>query len=366
MSSFKEKLRRGVVQAQKMVDHVAKYSSIINSMGNNPGMHNYVGAGVGLTGVMLEHLRTKLFDDGELVSFQFVRGAGYQEVYDLLRAHATLVGSVDNWSLFDLDGTNLYAQRQHRLLMCDKSSDPDAAKQALARLLWRVGHGFIALRVISEYNKEYAMAGEAPTKFFDSHYAQNVLAGIRRYREHGKNRSVLLCGSPGSGKTAMAYRVAQQSQGHTLILECDGGLGVALVRSAVEDLAPRTIILNEIDKLSVYGSTILEILEYINDQVPLVLATANHKDRLAPPLLRPGRFDEILDVEQVDDLMYQNLVNFPCTDEVATALHTWPVAFVSELRNRMDVEADRFDHHFKDLSERLAFIIEKSKPKSKD
>jgi len=360
VSSFKEKLRRGVINAQRAIKHVSAYSTVLNSMGNQPGFHNYVGAGVGLSGVVLEHLRAKLFDDSKLHSFQFVSGAGHESLCDVLMQNSRIIGQVDEWTVFDLQGVVLYGQRGDKTFLCGKDVTPQRAKAALAKLLWDSSQGFISVRTICHWAETYGMETEPITQLYDSHYAQNILAGIRRYASHKKSRSVLLCGSPGSGKTALVYRVCAEVAQRTVILECTHPVGTKLVMSIVQDLAPDAIILNELNNS--YGGT-LENLEYLNKSVPLVLATANRKDQMHPALLRPGRFDEILDVEQIDDMVYQNLVSFPVTPATETALRTWPVAYVSELRNRVDVEPDRFDHHFKDLSERLAYIQEKYRAK---
>jgi proteasome regulatory subunit len=139
-------------------------------------------------------------------------------------------------------------------------------------------------------------------------------------------RGVLLTGSPGTGKTLAARAVAHETTatfirviGSELVQKFIGE-GARLVREVfllAKDKAPAIIFIDELDavgshRLDVATSgdrevqrTLMQLLSELDGfasrgQVAVIGAT-NRPDILDPALLRPGRFDRIIDFPLPDD-----------------------------------------------------------------
>jgi transitional endoplasmic reticulum ATPase len=135
-------------------------------------------------------------------------------------------------------------------------------------------------------------------------------------------RGVLLHGQPGTGKTLLARALATEAQagfiavrGPELLTEWQGASERALrdIFARARTAAPCIVFFDEIDAIagrrgSGDGSTIermvaqlLTEMDGISDPKGVaVLAATNRLDRIDPALLRPGRFDLIVDIPAPD------------------------------------------------------------------
>lgn len=134
-------------------------------------------------------------------------------------------------------------------------------------------------------------------------------------------KGVLLHGPPGTGKTLLAKAVARASNARFIRVVASEfvnkfiGEGARLVREVfryARDNAPAIIFIDEIDAigsrradLGTSGDrevqrTLLQLLAELDGFEPLsnvkVIAATNRLDLLDPALLRPGRFDRIIEV----------------------------------------------------------------------
>jgi transitional endoplasmic reticulum ATPase len=137
-------------------------------------------------------------------------------------------------------------------------------------------------------------------------------------------KGILLTGPPGCGKTLLAKAIATESQVNFISVKGPALLSkyvgeserqVRDVFRKAKQAAPCIMFFDEIDSiLPVRGSgssdspvtdrvlsQLLAELDGIEDlKGVLVLAATNRPDRLDPAVLRPGRFDEIVEIPQPD------------------------------------------------------------------
>lgn len=137
------------------------------------------------------------------------------------------------------------------------------------------------------------------------------------------HRGVLLYGPPGCGKTLLARAVAHEVQAHFILVNGPELLSkwhgeseenLRKIFEEAREKSPSIIFFDEFDALASvrsnhtggYESKMVHQLLTLMDGVELysqisVVAATNRKDSLDPALLRPGRFDSLLEVGPPDE-----------------------------------------------------------------
>ncbi len=134
----------------------------------------------------------------------------------------------------------------------------------------------------------------------------------QRYARDGVRRNVLIQGKPGTGKSTFCLNAARQLSERTLVLtaeSCDS-LGDSNWYELLDVLKPTMVIMDDIDRLSEMKlERKLRMFEEGFCDVPFILFTSNDLERLPQPLRRPGRIDQILEVEEPSDLALTDVIN---------------------------------------------------------
>jgi SpoVK/Ycf46/Vps4 family AAA+-type ATPase len=69
-------------------------------------------------------------------------------------------------------------------------------------------------------------------------------------------------------------------------------------------------------------------LEFFEKKVKLVLATVNDRSELDEAILRPGRFDELVEIDRMDEEVVKHVLG-EYVDSFDT-VKNWPISFVNE------------------------------------
>jgi tRNA uridine 5-carbamoylmethylation protein Kti12 len=231
----------------------------------------------------------------------------------------------------------------------------DIAKAEISRLLWEM---FKDRPLVMRYNRQANnRLPDDPKIVFEiddafhpmpSQKASSYTTYLKRCLDAGITRSVMLYGPPGTGKSTMARTLIDNLnlRSFRIRVEDISGLDSSTLFEALEIFKPDAVILDDFDKASSQAS-LLETLEFFQRHVKLVIATVNNKDSLDEAILRPGRFDELVLIDKMDENVVKHILG-ECVDGFDT-VKDWPVAFIQEYVKR---------RRFMDPSEAIASTVE--------
>lgn len=154
------------------------------------------------------------------------------------------------------------------------------------------------------------------TVIVDEQVWREIDLGLTAVREHhdllnthglGARRGVLLCGPPGTGKSAVSAVIAADVVGEFTVIYVDADAGEHLLSAVVEEAqrldGPILLILEDIDLWCRDRSTgggglsdLLQAMDIAADARILTLASTNDPATLDKAAIRTGRFDAIVDV----------------------------------------------------------------------
>lgn len=127
----------------------------------------------------------------------------------------------------------------------------------------------------------------------------------------GARRGVLLCGPPGTGKSAVSAVAAREVVGDFTVIYVDAQAGAELLTVVVEEAqrlgGPVLLVLEDVDlwcrDRSVGGgglSELLQAMDIASDARILTLASTNDVGTLDKAAIRTGRFDSVVEVGYPD------------------------------------------------------------------
>lgn len=171
---------------------------------------------------------------------------------------------------------------------------------------------------------------------------------LPKYKEGGVRRSLLLQGDPGTGKSTLVYNIAKRLSKRTLVLTHDF---ISWVNDTqwlylLSVLRPEMIIVDDVDRIASYMARKLSFFEDHYCDVPLIIMTSNHYDLLPDAFKRPGRLDEIIEMqspgqkiryEVIRSLSAQEDVDVPESFmPVLDKIHSqYPGAYIVEMLRRV-------------------------------
>jgi hypothetical protein len=224
-----------------------------------------------------------------------------------------------------------------------RAADADATWAALGERLWkRLGSPSAA------FGQEGLVAdhlGEDDTVEPGVQFLE-LEKRLGAFLDAGISRGVLFCGPPGTGKSTGIRYLARSLRLRSLRLDVGAfvtGFGNGYrssndtaggIDTLVRVLRPEVVILDDLDRTLV-SARLLEFLEYSKQTCKLLMASANRTSNFAGAALRPGRFDEVIRVEGLDEATLTRLLGEDT--DLVDRMRKWPVAYVREYVQRREV-----------------------------
>lgn len=235
-----------------------------------------------------------------------------------------------------------------------KNGEEEDVQNAIARLFWEKNGRFVNV----ETSKGKSSVSKWIPDPLPSESADILYGKIKSHRD--KPRSALVHGPPGSGKTCMAYDVAQKLGGYVVKYSANTISkynGNSIISSSATILKPDVIIINDIDR-SPNSSSLLEVFEEIRRPGSVLIATANDVTKLDRAMLRPKRFDILYEVTRLGSDVESRLLSM-IPEKFHHRLSQWNAVYIHELGQR--AKACRNDDEIEEEIENLEKHIDLEK-----
>jgi len=212
---------------------------------------------------------------------------------------------------------------------------------------------FIALDEISTDNNQSRLLLTPLTfKSITSQKSTSFINDLQKCFDKDMSRSLMLYGLPGTGKTTTANTIMDHFGFRTLKLHPNDTIKLPYFLDLIDILKIEALILDDFDQIEM-NDKILEFLEIVNTKLKLVIGIANILDGFDPAVLRPGRFDEILKIEELEEQTLREALG-SLTERYFEKTRAWPIAYVKELTKQSILNPELLDHKYEDLSKRIA------------
>lgn len=143
-----------------------------------------------------------------------------------------------------------------------------------------------------------------------------IQTDITKFRERKIQRSYLLFGPPGTGKSTFCLEATAKSGGTFVKLNKNfiENLEPSIAKHLLTYLSPSTIVVDDIDRITGTANMqlLLQVLEDVKTmpEMPVLMATANHLSSMDEAMLRPGRFDELIEFAAPNLDERKNFISF--------------------------------------------------------
>ncbi len=264
-----------------------------------------------------------------------LKGVGSQERPSNVEGLAVRIVTLGAFTYaFDL-GENGYAWGPY----IPRDQDAEKSRSHLARAIWEKFE-CRPLRLASMPSphgsgRETTLEVDRDEELLDSGRARALANRMGSRLGAVPSASVLLAGTPGSGKSSEMRWVASKIGGLQLRIPAEMVYLDKTWISIIRLLRPSTLLVDDIDRVGRGLASCLTELEELKSIVKLFMASANSRSAMTQAALRPGRFDEIHIIDTIDDEVLTKLLGEDNDDAPLRArLAALPVAYVAEYVTR--------------------------------
>lgn len=299
--------------------------------GNNPGWRFISG---GMMGAMLCNL---------VIASQTTRMSPIAAVDAVAAFSGDVEGARFGWVMYDDQADKLYVTKDAM----------ENYSKALETMFWKkYSCNHVVLGIQDE--EKITISEDVDSKdFLTSERAAEACRDIQKFLDKGINRSIIYYGPPGSGKSNMVKNISTMLNLRTIRINNLSKFSVEIVLEILRIFNPDAVILEDIDNVATEEiSDILDKVERFNRHHKVIFATANQIGKLDEALVRPGRFDEPIEIKTLDEKIILNMVNHD--EEIFNIVQEWPAAYTIELMKRVQVRGREIAlANYEDITDRI-------------
>lgn len=245
-------------------------------------------------------------------------------------AYMTEIGGIRfGWVYYDEQLEKVYVWREH------SSQYPEV----IAKMFWEA-HPLHHVVMGNVANPETTMniylrdEDWQKSTIFHSPRVDQYSQEIMDYLKDDVYRSILFYGPPGSGKSNLVRGISSKLGLKTIRVKDLSEINADIIAEVVNIFNPDAIILEDVDSAAVKDiSDLLDKMEAFNKSQKLTFGTANRVSSLEDALLRPGRFDEIIEINNLEPEVIRKMVGDD--EELFKKVKNFPAAFIGELMKRI-------------------------------
>lgn len=368
-----EKIYRFLNNIKKKVELGTQVVDTINEIGEKPQLRNYVGAGLHLMNIGLSKMADRITSDSDgawkhapirdvfadEIDQSLAHIADYSEVYASRATEDSLAN--DDIVVLTINGKRVKKVEKgvRTQYSIEENVTTDEFSSWVGKGTWdRLGPRITITTERLSYGQHVVkFVPTSSRNILPSSQAHSILERVKKFHDKKKNRSIILDGNPGTGKSTIMKYVAENIGGLVLTISVSEFVHLSSddIMYSINSLKPTTILVDDFDRM--YDSDeFLSELELINQEIKLFMVSVNDPDRLPKAAIRPGRFDEIVKITTIDKDVILNLIPW-ASELVIKRVENWPVAFIDELSKRASVlgnSLDTLENEFKELEERIS------------
>ncbi len=291
-----------------------------------------------------------------LIALRTDAGVRCREVPSMHDGTPALLTQIDGFEIgWAISGTlKRNANAQARKTWIPTDADPEPILQRIGQTLWTYissPTGLIGVSPTRADGEDGAttLLADDKEEILPSAKGRELHERIALFRSKGLHRSLFILGEPGVGKSCLLRYVASLHGGFRLRLRLSQleGLDPKKLIGIVKLLRPDVLVIDDFDRYVMSNSydskehtpestAMLDPLEVFNQLIPLVLVSANFSKSITKALLRPGRFSELITLDELDaDLYAQLLPDAPEKIIAQLQRQKVPVAYIEELKKRV-------------------------------
>jgi len=219
----------------------------------------------------------------------------------------------------------------------DEKVEVSQIRSRIGQYMWEdIGSSKAIL--IRDDSDSFSVEAEGESEILPSKTSDEILSRVKKFADKGINRSVVLLGEPGTGKSTMMRYIAENIGGFSLRIAAADLKRISShkILGAIRLLVPKCLLIDDFDRIQGHDSLLSE-LEELNKTVKLFIVSVNDVDNIPQAVLRPGRFDELHTIRGIDKEVVERLIGENVADDIKRALMTMPIAYVVEFKKRREV-----------------------------